>query len=438
MSNIIGVHAMANPDRNGFDPFLDKLKPALCVCLVTLDQWQYVRGLAQTFPAIKFVAAPWFVDLGTRDNFGPFQEAATQREAGQVYFNPDIAWNNWLNLDGGKMRAFHEGLRGLPNVYIQGHNEVGVFEQYVTWEKQRTAQTRDLFDLKSVVINDGVGKGQFAHFQLYQSMGLYNVLHDWGGVLGRHDYAGGFLELWHGEAQAISTQAATVYALGESENVVQLHEWDNLTLGDEKQVILWQGGKPFVMAQSESWPLAKHPTEYMNKMEVYEAARFNPTSGDLSSWLALRVLREHHWINITGGGNIPIMITEYGYDDAGRQSLAPYYSNTYGPRGIVNTRKIWDEWNLINHETILGKQLAYADAQLRKVPMVQGASLFQYGERNSEAWKLFNFESIDFVDAYLAALNPTEPPPPDDEPPASGCIPLASRVFSALTGGQVR
>jgi hypothetical protein len=135
-------------------------------------------------------------------------------------------------------------------------------------------------------------------------MGLYNVLRDNGGALGRHDYAGGLLELWHGEVQAAAQATAQAAPA-----------WDNLTIGPNREIQLWKDGEQIVMAQSESAPLAKHPKEYLNNVPVYEAARFHPDNGDLASWLAFRVLREHHWINQTGGGDIPIFITEYLYDD---------------------------------------------------------------------------------------------------------------------------
>jgi len=376
MPNKMGLHLMNNPDRVGLDPLLKQLDPALCVVLARMGNAGYIRGLAETFPNIKWVAAPWYESQGTRDNFGTFEESATQREAGEMFFNPSIAWENWLNIDGGKMRQFHEGLAGLPNVWMQGHNEVGVGKNYVDWEKQRTVLTRFHYGIGSVVINDGVGKSEFSHFQMYQQLGLYPVLLNNGSALGMHAYAGALLELWHGEVQAVS-----------------------------------QDG--------EARPLAKHPREYLNSVPVYEAARFNDRAdGDLGSHLAFRVLRDHHYINETGGGEVPLFITEFGYDDAGRQSLTPYYSNTYTPRGLVRARKIWDEWGLSNHEEILGQQMAYADAQLRKVPNVVGAAWFQYGEQNSEAWRLFDLKPVQFVAPYLESLK-NEPPPvipdlPDD------------------------
>jgi len=375
MSNLIGLHIMNNPPRAEIDPILDKLQPATCVCFVTLDNAGYAQSIAQSWRGIKWVVRPWWEDLGKPDNFGEFQASATDSEAGKVNFDLNRAWDNWLNLDGGKMQRFLDTLRGLPNIWIQGHNEVGIGREFVDWEQERAERSWNRLGLKSVVINDGVGKSNFEHFQLFQEMGLYQTLHNCGGGLGYHAYAGGLLELWHGEVQAVS-----------------------------------QDG--------ESKPLAKHPKAYLNNVEVYEAARFNDRgNGDLSSWLAFRILRDHHYINETGGGNIPIFITEFGYDDAGRQSLTPYYSNTYTPRGIVQTRKIWDEWGFSNHEEILGKQMAYADAQLRKVPMVQGAAWFQYGEHNSDAWKLFDLQPVDFVPHYIAALKPE--PEPTPEPPVA-------------------
>jgi hypothetical protein len=88
----------------------------------------------------------------------------------------------------------------------------------------------------------------------------------------------------------------------------------------------------------------------------------------------------------------------------------------------VQARRIWDEWGLSNHEEILGKQMAYADAQLRKVPMVQGVACFQYGEQNSEAWKLFDLKPVDFVPHYIANLKPGDPPPPPPPPEAPSAI----------------
>lgn len=395
MTNMIGLHLMANPDQNKLAPVLDKLQPNMCVVLVTLNQAHYAASLARNWPTIKWVVAPWWTSQGTRDSFSMFQESATQREAGEEYFNPDIAWKNWLNIDGGLMRQFHETLKGIPNVWIQGHNEVGVGREYVDWEKQRAKLTRFHYNIKSVVINDGVGKSEFAHYQMYQQLGLYNILRETGGALGRHDYAGALLELWHGEVQA-------------------------------------------VRQEGEARPLAKHPKEYINNVPVYEAARFNDRgAGDLGSHLAFRVLRDHHYINETGGGDIPIFIVEFGYDDAGAQSLTPYYSNTYTPRGLVRARKIWDEWGLSNHDEILGKQMAYADQQLRKVPMVQGAAWFQYGEHNSEAWRLFNLDGVNFVQPYLDALADVEPPPPPPpEPPdaaISSTVPLAVIAGTTVT-----
>ena len=151
----------------------------------------------------------------------------------------------------------------------------------------------------------------------------------------------------------------------------------------------------------------------------------------------------HQHLIATGGGDIPIVITEAGIDDAGFHS----YRHYTGGAGAGAWRECIPFWRSLGYldgrspEQFYGEQLAWLEAQCSIYPWLLGATVFTVGSDLATRWALYDVLDTPVFDHFLAALesygDTTPEEPEEPEAPEEPQWPNATDCFIAAKGDRV-
>jgi hypothetical protein len=331
-----------------------------------------------------FVARFWWEGgIGTPDNFQPLQDHATVHAFGQVDYSPARAYDRWRD----QLRAELDAIAERDNFYVESFNEVGVSREYLQFERERTARLHGDYGLRSLVGNLGVGWSTLGHFELARDVGLIHTLRDHGGAWGEHGYGSVLgLQMYH---------------------------------GPQNQAVQADGR------------LGRTPIDMANDRTIY------PDTVD--SWLAMRASMSHQHLIKVGGGDIPIIISEFGFDDAGFHS----YRHYTGGAAVSAWRECIPYWQQLGYlkdksaAQFYGEQLAWSEAQSAIYPWLIGMTVFTVGSDPASRWALYDVLDTPVFDHFLAALNeqPSLPDDPPQIPPAP--LPEMDGCFITPTSGRV-
>lgn len=233
----------------------------------------------------------------------------------------------WLGM-------FHGSLvsqQGNSRMYVESFNEAGASEAYLRFEAERVNTMFSRYGLRSVVINAAVGTTEAADWIRARDVGLLDAVRNTGSLIGLHAYAGLFITLWHGRTN-----------LGNPNNDRRLHD-------DPRNLVF----RPII--------------------------RYDDPDG-LESWLAFRCRRDHEALRNMGYGDLKIVLTEFGLDNAGIETYRHYTNNESrgGWRTWVND---WQRLGLLDGksaEEFYADQLLWADQQFQEYPFVEGMTIFTY------------------------------------------------------------
>lgn len=233
----------------------------------------------------------------------------------------------WLGLFHGSLSS----QQGNSRMYLESFNEVGMGEAYLQFETDRVNTMYSRYGLRSCVINAAVGTTSAHDWEMAKNVGLLDAIRNTGSLIGLHGYAGLFMTLWHGRQN-----------LGNQSNENRLHD-------DPRNLVF----RPVISYEDPD---------------------------GLESWLAFRCRRDHETLKSLGFGDLKIVLTEFGLDNAGIETYRHYTNNE--SRGGFRT---WiNDWQRIGFlegttpEDFYADQLLWADQQLQAYPFVEGATIFTY------------------------------------------------------------
>ena len=172
--------------------------------------------------------------------------------------------------------------------------------------------------------------------------------------------------------------------------------------------------------------------------EVASDTRIYPDT--VASWLAFRASMSHQHLIAVGGGDIPIIISEFGFDDAGFHS----YRHYTGGASVSAWRECipyWRSLGYLNDKTaaqFYGEQLAWAEAQAAIYPWLMGMTVFTVGSDPASRWALYDVLDTPVFDHFLAALD-DQPDLADDvpTPPLTPLPPELIGCFLTPSGDRV-
>jgi hypothetical protein len=330
MTTKLGLHLLAHPSIEELRGLLARWQPPVLKSLGTAGEIQYLINVADVIPTAKIIQRfYWFDALGNTDQFDLWY-----RELGERTLD------HWIDI-------VNHGLvqqSGNPRLYIESFNEVGMGPEYLAFETRRTYALMERYGLKSAVINSAVGTTSPQAWEAARAAGLLDAVRNTGSVIGLHAYAGFFMSLWHGTQN-----------LGDPANGMRLK-------ADPRQLMF----RPIIP--------------------------YDDPDG-VQSWLAFRCRQDHEYLKRMGYGDLRIVLTEFGIDNAGYDT----YKNYTGDMGRGGWRAWVDIWRqygfLINNltpEQFYAIQLMWADQQLRQFPFLDGATIFTYGSDPGTLWTGFD------------------------------------------------
>jgi hypothetical protein len=323
----ISPHMMFAPDINDTINVMRQWRPAVLKSFNEIGHLLQVAGGLDYEPIL--VGRLWWDDgqMGNPNDFNRMVAYATTGGS----FNPQKAVDLWVS----KFNFAQYG--GRANLFFESYNEIGLQVEYMAFEAARTRTMFERYGLRSCVLNPAVGWTDANYWRAAANVGLLDAVRQTGSLLGTHGYAGLWLGLWHGDAQATA---------------------------------------------ANDMRLAKSPLEYVREAKIYPAEM-------PGSWLAFRVVRDYYNLNAMGYGDLKFVLTEFGFDEAG---LATYKHYTGGKS--VNGWRDWvPHWqangfleNGKTPERFYAEQLVWAEKQFQAYPFVAGATVFTYGADPASQW----------------------------------------------------
>lgn len=233
----------------------------------------------------------------------------------------------WLGMFHGAFAS----QQGNGRMYVESFNEVGMGEAYLRFEADRVNTLYNRYGLRSCVINAAVGTTSAFDWQIAQNVGLLDAIRNTGSIIGLHAYAGLFMSLWHGRQN-----------LGNPANENRLYD-------DPRNLIF----RPVISYEDPD---------------------------GLESWLAFRCRRDHEDLRSLGFGDLKMVITEFGLDNAGIETYR-HYTNNESRGGFRSWINDWQRLGFLEGTTpedFYVDQLLWADQQLQAYPFIEAATIFTY------------------------------------------------------------
>jgi hypothetical protein len=342
------------------EPSIDETRAVLArwqpTVVKSLGDIHYLPNFADVVPSAKLIQRFWWYHpAGTHDDFPGWYNTFGENTV-----------NVWLDIWGPVL----EQRAGFPNMYIESFNESGTSPAYLRFEAQRSRLIFERYGLRSAVINAAVGTTTAQTWIDAREAGLLDAVRQTGSLLALHAYAGFFMTLWHGTRN-----------LGNQAN--------NYLLNDDPLNLMYRPLIPYDDPEG------------------------------LDSWLAFRCRQDHEALKSLGYGDLRIVLTEFGIDNAG----FPTYGNYTG--GLEHGGwKTWaDTWSRLGFlgglspEEFYANQLIWSNYQLLEYPFIEGATIFTYHASEGTLWQRFDIRNTVtpfLVDKLLANMpiptSPTQPP----------------------------
>lgn len=391
-TNFISLHLLSEPPIKEVVKQVERLRPR---AIKTLGSPDYLLNLIKALDGVLdytpyYIYRAWGDDdvIGTPDTFGGLRLVATTEDGSIKYFNPGTAWTYWA--DRGISRWRLETLsRATKPVHVEFLNECfpdlreeegRTISDLYSFEREATARLGDDYNLRACAVNVGVGRSTPDMWRAmgdFTGGGLFGRLRQYEGIIGVHAYSGLFMGLWHLDAQAEDPE-------------------------------------------NHKWGLRKPPIEYVKTRRIGEVAEVQQ-----GSYLAFRPIYDMQWIHYFGGGGIPVVIGEFGFDNAGAGTYK-LYTGGADLAGWRQQTKYWEQMGFLDDgktpEQFYAEELKYAQDQYAKEPQVVAATIFSYGlwdtPFNPEHGKSFDIREPDgtapVIDEFLNLLEPDEPDEPGE------------------------
>lgn len=406
--DFVGLHLIDRPPLDEIVPVILRLRPRVLKNYDTgsgyfVDLLKRLRanGFMPEFPIMRFS----YDDqrIGNDNDWQSLKKYATA--SGSTYVNPTKAWEGWLNA------VTRGGLEHLQSayetIYVGWLNEAGGFDyrlengklvcDRLDCEREWAAQlTLNYPNLHAAALNLSTGFSNESIFKAASAdygNGLLNTLWQYRGIIDTHCYADLFLQNWYGSAQAIQ-------------------------------------GNP--NAPNPDYHYREHPSHYVNNPEI-GSLQFSRATG----YLVGRAMMETEWSQWYGGGAVPVIVGETGFDrGAGFQSSRLYVNTpSTDENGWRDMAKHWESLGFLEGGKSPARFYAESLHWERKIyepePGVKGCAVFIYGGANTKFGKWRSFDIRDegggseVIDEYISIregdtpTNPDPPVPPVE--PAKGC-----------------
>lgn len=409
--DFIGLHLIDEPDYDEIVPVILELKPAVvknyeagAAWFVGLLQRLISAGFVPQYPIHRFSYND--PHIGADNELGKLLDYATIYTSEGSYINPSVAWDGWRNaVTWGGLQALQSV--GIP-IYVNWINEQGfdLFQEgthlssvRLSVEREWAAQLHINYpNLHPAALSISTGA---SHEDIYKAcgdhtgVGLVATLWEHGGILDTHAYADGFLQNWYGSAQAIQ-------------------------------------GNPNVPGLDYHYH--EHPSYYVNNPEVLPLQ----LSRD-SGFLIARPLKEVEWWQKYGGGAVPTIVGETGYDRVGFQSFELYIQrNPNDANGWRDIAKYWGELGFLEGGKSPARFYAEQLHWMRRVYEPEsfgapGCAIYVYGSEKTDLgeWRSFNIRDAGggsaVIREYVKIREDNGGTPPDS---GKGCS-----LFSLIASG---